>query len=119
MSRLEPKRRAWVDGSNLRRLGKPMNNHSTFSSEHPVLGTILIAYIVISGLMMFGDVRRLLMRWYRSQVWLVSGNGVLDILFKQIGYRLTVELFAFIVACIVGSIGGNIWIIMRARSVKM
>lgn len=95
-----------------------MQSQPIFANEHPILGLIIIVYVLISGLMVFADVRRPLIRWYRSQAWLVSGTNVLDILFKQIGYRLTIETFAFIVSCFVGSIGGSVWVILRARSMK-
>lgn len=95
-----------------------MQNQPTFVGEHPTLTLIIIVYVLISALMVFADVRRPIVRWYRSQIWLVSGTNVLDILLKQVGYRITVEMIAFAVACVVGPLGGNIYIVMRARSVK-
>ena len=102
----------------MKRLEHEMNYQRNWFDDHPIVLYVLIAYIVISGLMMFGDIRRPLVNWYRSQGWVMAGNGPIDILFKQIGYRLTVEAFAFGVACLMGSIGGNIYIIMRARKVR-
>ena len=87
-------------------------------AAHPVLFWIIVAYVLISGLMLFADIRRPLVRWYQSQTWFVSGSGPVDILFKQIGYRLSVELLAFGMACILGALGGNLYVVHRARKAK-
>jgi hypothetical protein len=47
-----------------------------------------------------------MMQWYKSQLWILSGTGPVDILLKQIGFRLTFELFIFGVACVFGALGG-------------
>jgi hypothetical protein len=48
-------------------------------------------------------------RWYRSNLWIVSGNGPVDILLKQIVYRVGFELFILAVSCGLGAIGW--WIV--------
>ena len=58
------------------------------------------------------------MAWYRSQRWYVRGKDPIDILFKQIGMRANVEFFAFMVACLVGALGGWIYVFMRAQGGK-
>lgn len=88
---------------------------TTFVDEHPYLFWSIIAYIVISGLLLYATIRRPIIGWYSRQVWLVSGEGVIDIMLKQIGMRLTVELLAFLIACVLGSLGGNIYVIRKAR----
>ena len=94
------------------------NVQQGWAATHPILFWILIGYILASGLMLFADIRRPLVHWYQSQTWFVSGSGALDILFKQIGYRLSVELFAFGVACVLGSLGGNLYVLYRARTAR-
>ena len=86
--------------------------------SHPVFFWLLVAYVIVSGLMLFADIRRPIVRWYQSQTWFVSGTGVIDILLKQIGYRFSVELLAFGIACVVGALGGNIYVIQRARKAR-
>lgn len=56
------------------------------------------------------------MRWYRSQTWYVRGSDPIEVMFKQIGMRSSVESFAFMVACFVGALGGWIYILMRPQS---
>lgn len=84
-------------------------------NQHTVLFWIAVAYIVVSAFMVLGFIRRPLIRWYRSQSWFLYGDGVIDILFKQIGNRLAVEVFAFLIACIIGSIGGNVIALLVPR----
>lgn len=93
-------------------------DHQSWGDAHPYLFWSIVIYVLVSGLMLFADVRRPLIRWYQSQTWFVTGSGVIDILLKQIGYRFSVELFAFGVACVLGSLGGNIYVINRARKAQ-
>ena len=66
-------------------------------------------YAAIAGLICLPIVRPPFARWYRSGFWLVSGRGPVDILLKQIFYRLGYELFVLALSCAFGAVGG--WII--------
>ena len=95
---------------------RPYVDHNPkFFDAHPVWGTIIAIYIVIAGLIMFPTVRRPIMRWYRSQTWYVRGGDPIEVMFKQIGMRFSVESFAFMLACLVGGLGGWIYILLRAQ----
>jgi len=58
-------------------------------------------------------VRPPLMRWYKSQGFLIFGSSIVDILLKQVSYRVGFELFIFALACVVGSLGGSIIVLLR------
>lgn len=74
-------------------------------------------YVLVAGLFCHGFVRRPLMRWYRSQSFIVFGNGPVDILLRQIGYRLGFEGFILFVSCLFGASGG--WFTVRRWNVAM
>ncbi|WP_156898281.1 hypothetical protein [Methylocapsa acidiphila] len=71
-----------------------------------ILGVLSVFYIVAAAFRVLPIVRRPLMHWYNSQMWIISGTGPVDILLKQIGFRLTFELFIFGIACVFGALGG-------------
>ena len=77
---------------------------------------VLWIYVLIAGFITWSTVRRPLINWYRSSVWLVSGKGPIDILLKQVGYRLTFELFIFGLACAFGAFGGWLKIFIKKSS---
>ncbi len=84
-------------------------------NRHPTFYNWLAGYILVSGLFALLLVRPPLMRWYRSQIWLVTGTGPVDILFRQIGFRVGFELFIYAIACLVGSLGGWLFVFLRGR----
>ena len=86
-----------------------------FFDAHPVWGTILAIYIAVAGLIVFPMVRRPFMRWYRSQRWFVRGSDPIEIMFKQMGMRFSVEAFAFMVSCLVGALGGWLYVLLRTQ----
>ena len=92
--------------------------HQSFFDTNPIAAWIVTFSVLLSGLLMFATVRRPLLRWYHSNAWFVQGQNIVDIILKQIGMRLTVEAIAFVVACVVGSLGGNIYTIMRASKMR-
>jgi len=55
---------------------------------------------VLGGLLDIFIVRRPLMAWYRGGWWYIRGAGPVDILLKQIWYRLGFEVFIFFISCI-------------------
>lgn len=55
------------------------------------------------------------MKWYSSQVFFVSGKGPVDILFKQIVMRLGWETFIFALSCLVGALGGWVYILLTKK----
>lgn len=73
---------------------------------------VFILYTGIAGMMTLQVVRPPLMKWYNSQGWLIRGTGPVDILLKQVGYRLSFEVFIFDLACAFGSVGGW-YLVMR------
>jgi hypothetical protein len=83
--------------------------------RHPVALNWLAGYILVSGLFGLMLVRPPLMRWYRSQVWLVAGTGPVDILLRKIWFRLGFELFIYAIACVVGAIGGWLLVFFMRR----
>ena len=87
-----------------------------FMDAHPVWGTVIAIYIVLAALIVFPTVRRPLLRWYGSQRFYYRGKDPIDILFKQIGARLSVEGFAFMVSCLVGPLGGWIYILTPSQA---
>ncbi|RYC30310.1 hypothetical protein D3273_19270 [Lichenibacterium minor] len=87
-------------------------------ADHPILSILIAIYILVAGVIVLPLVRRPVMAWYRSQRWYVRGKDPIDILFKQIGMRANVEFFAFMVACLVGALGGWIYVFMRAQGGK-
>lgn len=74
----------------------------------------LLWYFFISGFFGLPLVRPILMNWYRNQGWFFVGTGPVDIFFRQIGARISFELFVFGVACVVGGLGGWIYLIYRS-----
>ena len=82
---------------------------------HPILGLFFAVYVLVAGLFVLPLVRRPVMVWYRSQRWYVRGKDPIEILFKQIGMRANVEFFAFMLACLVGALGGWLYVILRSR----
>jgi hypothetical protein len=74
---------------------------------------ILVAYAFVAGLITLPLVRPPLIEWYSSSTWIIFGNGPIDILFRQIGFRLSFELFTFGISCVIGSLGGAIYVIGR------
>ena len=85
------------------------------SQKSRLLGLLVIlAYFLVSGLVFLKVPRSRIMDWYRSQTWLFMGTGPVDILFKQIGARITVEAFAFAVSAIGGGLGGVYWVLLRS-----
>lgn len=83
---------------------------------NPITTWAILIYVLITALIVFPMVRRPLVHWYKSQIWFVHGSGILDILMKQIGMRLTVEAIAFGISCVVGPIGGFIYVLKRKTS---
>ena len=84
-------------------------------SEHTILFWSIFLYILISALLVLGPIRRLIVGWYNSQDWLFFGDSVLNVFFKQLISRISVELFALLIACFLGSIGGNLISILWPR----
>ena len=80
---------------------------------HPEFMLALLAYAFIAGIVCFTTVRRPFIHWYKSQRWLVTGGNVLEIMFKQIGMRLTMEVFSFFAACVFGAVGGWYYVFKR------
>jgi hypothetical protein len=70
---------------------------------------VLEIYAAVAGLICLPIVRPPFARWYRSGFWIISGAGPVEILLKQVFYRLGYELFVFALSCIVGVFGG--WIL--------
>lgn len=83
------------------------------SDEVPIWMFILAAYAFVAGLITLPLVRPPLIEWYESSTWLIFGSGPIDILFRQIGFRLSFELFVFGISCAIGSLGGAIYVISR------
>ena len=71
------------------------------------------AYIFVAGLITLPLVRRPLISWYRSNLWIISGSSPVDILFKQIGFRISFEAFIVAVSLVLGPLGG--WLVVMAR----
>lgn len=74
---------------------------------------VLEIYAAIAGLTCLPIVRPPFARWYRSVFWLIPGRGPVEILMKQIGYKLGFELFIFAVSCIFGAIGGWVFALYK------
>jgi uncharacterized protein len=83
--------------------------------RHPTFYNWFAGYVLVSGLFGLALVRPPLIRWYRSQFWFVRGAGPVDILLKQIWFRLGFELFTYVLACAVGAVGGWLFIFLRHR----
>lgn len=67
-------------------------------------------YALVSGIVTLRLVRPPLIGWYSSSVWFIRGSGPVDILFRQIGMRISFEVFILVLSCIFGSLGG--WILV-------
>ena len=88
------------------------------SSSHqsdavPTWMFVAVAYAFVAGLIALPLVRPPLIEWYRSSTWFIFGSGPVDILLRQIGFRLSFELFIFGISCVIGSLGGAIYVIAR------
>ena len=80
------------------------------------LTNTLEIYAPIAGLISLPVVRPPFAKWYNSSRWLIFGRGPVDILLKQVFYRLGFELFVFALSCAFGALGG--WIIALYRFVR-
>ncbi len=90
-----------------------------FFDAHPVWRTIIAFYIGLARLSVFPTVRRPFIGWYRSPTWLVRGTDPIEIMFKRIGMRANDEFFAYLVSCLVGALGGWIYVVLRGRTGAM
>jgi hypothetical protein len=86
-------------------------------ASHPVIAICLLTYVVVTGFIGLSVVRPPLIGWYRSQWWFIRGTGPVDILFKQIGFRLGFEFFIYGVSCVFGALGGFLWVVLRKRKI--
>jgi|CXWL01.1.fsa_nt_gi hypothetical protein len=84
------------------------------SKELSTWQKMLTGYVLFSGILGLAIVRPPLIRWYKSQTFLIGGKGPVDILLKQVGYRLGFEIFVYALSCIVGAAGGWIYVLLRA-----
>jgi len=82
-------------------------------SQSDPLTIIVAIYAVIAGLICLPLVRPPLAKWYRSGFWFIGGSGPVEILLKQVGYRLGFELFIFALSCVFGALGGWIFALYR------
>jgi hypothetical protein len=85
---------------------------STSEQTVRVVGAILI-YAIVSGIAVLPIVRPPFMSWYQSSRWMIFGRGPVEILFRQIGMRISFEAFIFVVSCLFGALGGWIVVILR------
>lgn len=113
----------WLDGRILPNqhapaYGTARNVSQSGSSELSWQEVALMSYVLISGLLGLVIIRPPLINWYKSGSWFIWGSGPVDILFRQIGFRLGFEFFIFAVACIVGSLGGNLAALFKLLSKK-
>ncbi len=74
---------------------------------------VLVIYAGIAGLITLPMVRPPFINWYKSSSFFVFGRNPVDILLKQVGYRLGFELFVYAIACVGGGLG--LWIISVRR----
>ena len=74
---------------------------------------VILLYIVIAGLVALSLMRPILVRWYDSSTWFIFGKGPVDILIRQIGFRIGFEFFILAVSFILGPIG--LWVIVVAN----
>ncbi len=65
-------------------------------------------YVVLSGLLALTFVRPWMIKWYKNQVFMVNVRNAEEAFIGHLGRRLFFELFIFAVACVLGSVGGNI-----------
>ena len=78
---------------------------------------MLVIYFVITGLIFLPIPRKMIvLDWYNSQTWLFLGKGPVDILFKQIGSRISIEFFAFTVSVVIGALGGAYFMLLKNDS---
>jgi uncharacterized protein len=93
------------------------DNIESYYGRHPLFVKGLAAYVLIAGLLGLAVVRPPLIDWYRSQIWIMGGSGPVDILFKQIGFRLSFEFFTYALACVFGALGGWLLVVFRPRGI--
>lgn len=74
-----------------------------------VLAYIILIYVLIAGFISLRIVRPPFINWYKSSIFIISGKNPIDILLREIGYRILFELFVFAISCLVGSLG--LWIL--------
>jgi len=80
--------------------------------------TIILVYVGISTFFGWLMMRPIVMRWYRSNTFFVSGGSAGQILGNQIQLRLQTEGLALTFGAIVGCLGGNLWFIL-SRAVRL
>jgi hypothetical protein len=85
------------------------------AQAHPIVFWTIIAYVFVAGLVFWPVVRRPLMNWYRSGMFFISGKSPVDILLKQVGYRLGFEAFIFALSCVFGALGGWVFVLSRGN----
>jgi len=93
-----------------------MDDLKQFSADHTAIAIALLVYIGLSGLICWPLVRRPLARWWNSQFILIGGSGVIDLLGKKFAYWVGFELVVFIISCIVGSLGGWIYVVLKSKT---
>lgn len=76
-------------------------------------GDYIWIYFLVSGIIFLPIIRPPFSNWYNSQTWILSGKNPIDILFKQLGFWLMFEGFVYGLSCLIGGLGGNIFVLMR------
>jgi hypothetical protein len=87
-------------------------------SQSDSFAVALGIYATIAGLIRLPIIRPPFARWYRSGFWIIIGAGPVEILLKQVFYRLGYEMFVFALSCAFGAVGGWVLALLlyRARS---
>jgi hypothetical protein len=72
----------------------------------------LFLYAVPCGLIGMFLVRPPMIGWYRSNIFITSGRGAADLLWKSIVRKIGFEMTIFFVAVVVGSLGGAVIVVL-------
>jgi len=88
-----------------------MSDLQQFYADHTAIAIALLIYVGLAGLICWPLVRRPFARWWQSEfIRFFSGSGMINF------YWVTFELIVFIISCVVGSLGGWIFVILKAKN---
>lgn len=83
---------------------------------HPTLYLALLIYILLAGLISWPLVRRPMIRWWKGLFIATYGPSLIENMLRLFLYRIGFELFVFAVACVVGALGGWIFVVRKITS---
>ena len=92
------------------------------SPEDKLVMWAVLLYAGFSGICGWLMIRPMVVNWYHSTTWMIRSSGqsgsmlmggqVGEILMRQIGMRIQVEILSITVGVVVGCLGGNLYFVV-------